>query len=207
MTLSPDGLWWWNGTEWVSALSPDGRWRWDGEHWVLNAVAATGQVARRYMLAPTQETQPLQLAVIAYLIISAAIGIYAIPNAGADAIRSSPFFVSDTNAGQASLNAILNTYIGLGIGAVVIWNGLLVAGAWLRWRWVYYVFMVLAVFGAFGVLGGLISLAGNSSSPTAVMAFVNVVLGLAEIGIAVWMFRSWREHRTAWAMQHVPAPA
>ena len=206
MTLSPDGLWWWNGKEWVSALSPDGRWRWDGERWVLNAVAA-GQLAHRYVLAPTHETQPLQLAVIAYLIISAAIGIYVIPHGGADAIRSSPYFTSDSALGQTSLDSIVNAYVGIGIGAVIVWNGLLVAGAWFRWRWVYYVFMILAVFGAFGVLAGLISLAADSSSPTAPMSFINVVVGLAQIGIAVWMFRAWRDHRAAWAMQTVPVPA
>ncbi|HLQ62971.1 MAG TPA: hypothetical protein VK131_14015 [Candidatus Acidoferrales bacterium] len=31
---SPDGRWWWDGTEWRPALSPDGLWRWDGERWV-----------------------------------------------------------------------------------------------------------------------------------------------------------------------------
>ena len=32
--FSPDGLWWWDGTQWRSALSPDGLWRWDGRSWL-----------------------------------------------------------------------------------------------------------------------------------------------------------------------------
>ena len=32
--FSPDGLWWWDGAQWKSALSPDRRWRWDGHAWV-----------------------------------------------------------------------------------------------------------------------------------------------------------------------------
>jgi len=31
--LSADGLWWWNGQQWISTLSDDGRWRWDGRTW------------------------------------------------------------------------------------------------------------------------------------------------------------------------------
>jgi Flp pilus assembly pilin Flp len=33
-TISPDGLWFWDGTQWRSAISPDRRWRWDGRTWV-----------------------------------------------------------------------------------------------------------------------------------------------------------------------------
>jgi hypothetical protein len=32
--LSQDGMWWWNGQQWVPALSPDGAYRWDGAAWV-----------------------------------------------------------------------------------------------------------------------------------------------------------------------------
>ena len=32
--FSPDGTWFWTGTEWRTALSPDRRWRWDGYRWV-----------------------------------------------------------------------------------------------------------------------------------------------------------------------------
>jgi hypothetical protein len=33
--LSPDGAWWWNGSEWISAFSDDGKWHWNGSEWKL----------------------------------------------------------------------------------------------------------------------------------------------------------------------------
>ena len=36
--FSPDGLWWWTGSEWKPAISPDRRWRWNGAAWVPLAV-------------------------------------------------------------------------------------------------------------------------------------------------------------------------
>lgn len=38
--FSPDGAWFWTGTEWKPAISPDRRWRWNGLQWVPNVVAA-----------------------------------------------------------------------------------------------------------------------------------------------------------------------
>jgi hypothetical protein len=32
-SFSPDGFWWWDGTQWRSAISADGRWRWNGTAW------------------------------------------------------------------------------------------------------------------------------------------------------------------------------
>ena len=39
-TFSPDGLWWWDGGQWRSAISPDRRWRWDGRAWLPFAQPA-----------------------------------------------------------------------------------------------------------------------------------------------------------------------
>ena len=38
--LSPDGLWWWDGTRWQTTVSPDGRWRWTGAQWVPHVAPA-----------------------------------------------------------------------------------------------------------------------------------------------------------------------
>lgn len=32
--MSPDGNFYWDGAQWISALSPDGHWRWNGAEWV-----------------------------------------------------------------------------------------------------------------------------------------------------------------------------
>ena len=38
-TFSPDGFWWWDGTQWRAAVSPDGYWRWNGQAWEPNRAA------------------------------------------------------------------------------------------------------------------------------------------------------------------------
>ena len=38
--VSPDGRFYWNGAEWVSAISADGRWRWTPTGWEANAASA-----------------------------------------------------------------------------------------------------------------------------------------------------------------------
>ena len=34
-TFSPDGEWWWNGSDWKPAISPDRGFRFDGENWAM----------------------------------------------------------------------------------------------------------------------------------------------------------------------------
>ncbi len=43
--LSPDGKWWWDGSQWVPAISPDGRYHWDGRNWQALTIAP-GEMAR-----------------------------------------------------------------------------------------------------------------------------------------------------------------
>jgi hypothetical protein len=44
-SISPDGLYSWDGTAWCSTLSPDGAFRWDGSEWRPVADAPTGAPA------------------------------------------------------------------------------------------------------------------------------------------------------------------
>lgn len=41
--VSPDGQWYWDGQQWVTALSPDGRWRWDGARWAAASAPKVHQ--------------------------------------------------------------------------------------------------------------------------------------------------------------------
>ncbi|TME96098.1 MAG: hypothetical protein E6I34_00215, partial [Chloroflexi bacterium] len=74
--LSADGLFYWDGSRWISALSPDGRHRWDGTRWVpLEAAPAAAPpppgfasppiraTAPRAIRVATSWTKPLQMAV------------------------------------------------------------------------------------------------------------------------------------------------
>ena len=38
--FSPDGLWWYDGSQWRPAISPDGLWRWNGHAWEPARAAA-----------------------------------------------------------------------------------------------------------------------------------------------------------------------
>src|SRR6266581_6104654 len=37
--VSPDGKWYWNGTNWLSSVSSDGKSRWNGASWVPNQTS------------------------------------------------------------------------------------------------------------------------------------------------------------------------
>ena len=41
MHLSPDGQWWWSGSEWLPAVSADGKQTWNGKRWVHRGPSAS----------------------------------------------------------------------------------------------------------------------------------------------------------------------
>jgi hypothetical protein len=45
--MSPDGKYYWDGTQWMSAISPDGRSRWNGTAWVPNRKMFLGDYANQ----------------------------------------------------------------------------------------------------------------------------------------------------------------
>ena len=81
LRLSADGLFYWDGAQWVSTLSPDGHQRWDGTRWVpLQSVAVpvtAGLVAPppprpRTVRTPTSWTRPLQWAIAGWYALQCA---------------------------------------------------------------------------------------------------------------------------------------
>ena len=38
--FSPDGYWWWDGSEWKPAVSEDRQWLWNGQAWEPARLAA-----------------------------------------------------------------------------------------------------------------------------------------------------------------------
>jgi hypothetical protein len=69
-TLSPDGLWYWDGTAWQSALSSDGLWRWDGTAWLPTSRSS----GRRYAsaTAPGPPSRAYRQTVIVALVAATA---------------------------------------------------------------------------------------------------------------------------------------
>jgi hypothetical protein len=76
--FSPDGLWWWDGAQWRSALSPDRRWRWDGRAWVpagvLPARAGGGGAAAAVIVTVVAFGGVLLLASIVVIVVLLTMG-------------------------------------------------------------------------------------------------------------------------------------
>jgi hypothetical protein len=187
-------------------VSPDGRWRWDGTQWVLNAHRDQ-PIPRQQVLVPSMDTKPLQTAVVVYLVIAGIVGAYITSTTLSTTLHNISAYQAESAAAQSAVDQLVNLTLGIGVAAGIAWNLVLVIGTLRRWRWVYYVVMIFGFVAAFGVLADLVTLALNSHSDTAPAAFLGVMSGLAYLGIAIWMFRLWRERGTAWGMQRVTLPA
>jgi hypothetical protein len=201
--LSPDGYWWWNGTQWVSAVSPDGRWRWDGERWVVNEVATRTYGPVRY--EPTPDTRKLQVVVTAYLLVALVFGAVSLPftiHPSIDAALRN----SSSTVDPATIDAIVSAALVVAIVFAVLWQGLLILGTWMLWRWIYYVLMILGGLGAFTIFSDSLALGGVGTS--AVLPkwslSLSAVLALVNLGLAIWMFVLWRRHQSAWARRAIP---
>jgi len=210
LKLSDDGLYYWDGSRWISTLSPDGRWRWNGTAW----VPLTGMVAPAYQpyqaypqpaapRVPSRWTRPMQYAVAAWYALS---GLYAL---------SLPFWMSglmsqivnrsiQQSAAQnpdvspppadvvSSLSSIFTAtlwvaaLIGAAIAAVII------IGALKRWTWIFYVVLVLLGLGAISLPFNLISaIAGTATlslySLPSWVSWLSVVVSIPGAALFVWM--------------------
>lgn len=205
--LSPDGYWWWDGAQWVSAVSPDGHWRWDGSAWVVNEVQP--RYASPISFEPTPDTRRVQVAVTGYFILSAVLGSFTIPGTMSSSFRRS--FEQSMSAGGTVVDRgfidgmvaafVVGTFV---IGAV--WIGLMLLGTWRRWRWVYYLIMALGALQVFGLLSNALSLAGVGSYGLVPrwIATVNILAGAVYVALAGWMLTLWRRYKTAWATRPEP---
>ena len=225
--LSPDGMYYWDGQQWVSTLSHDGRTRWNGTAWVSTpgqAQAPFGyQTAGPVTREPTTWTRPLQIAVAAWYALE---GIYAL---------TLPFWMGGTMS-QAMNRAIqrqeqlnptatpppadfANTMTSFMNGAlwVVAVFGLVIAavvviGALSRWTWIYYVVMVLLGLGAISlpldlvnaVSGSTISSASGFSLPSWTY-WLGLLTAIPGTALFIWIVLAMVRYGP-WAMRKV-APA
>jgi hypothetical protein len=228
--ISPDGMYYWDGAQWVSTLAHDGRSRWNGTSWVptgavygMTAYQAPGRVMRE----PTSWTRPLQLAVAGWYSLQ---GLYAL---------TLPFWMSGpmTQAMNQSIQQsiqrqqrldptvspppadFLNTMTSVMSGAlwVVAVIGLAIAvvvvvGALNRWTWTYYAVLVLLGLGAISLplsvvnaLGGsAISGASGFSMPSWTY-WIGLVTAIPGTALFVWMLVAMVK-RGPWAMRKVALP-
>lgn len=213
--LSADGLFYWDGKQWVSALSPDGRQRWDGSAWVPIPMSYAPPPPQAFMPVPstapaakpprrpTSWTKPLQITLAAVYGLQ---GVYAI---------SAPFWLAgalDQSMRRAALQQAqespglypdpnqyadaMGTFGAVILGIIVLFGLAIVAvvliGTWRRWTWMYYTVLVLLAFQILGLPDQVAGVAGLfRDQPTFQLppaAFVlGIISGLIATALFAWM--------------------
>jgi hypothetical protein len=166
----------------VGQISPDGQFRWDGQQWA--------PLARGYR-EPTSWTRPMQLAIAAYLVLSAVYSLVSTAlflNAAAieKAIRSSNASVPSDQVQQAvTLALVVGWVFAVVIAAVSV---LFAIGSYLGWRWAFWASLVWLGLNSIGVLTNLGSLANASTQPQPVAVIAgSLVLSLIALALFIWL--------------------
>src|SRR6266849_2245337 len=181
MRLSDDGLYYWDGSRWISTLSPDGRWRWNGSGWVPVAAMVAPEFApypsyqqpappRR----PTPWTKPMQYAVAAWYAVS---GLYAL---------SLPFWMSGTMAQMINQSiqrsTAQNPEVSPPPAEIVSSMTTMMSGV----LWVAAIIgVVFAVVVIIGALAGTTSI--NPFSLPGWISWLSVALAVPSTALFVWM--------------------
>lgn len=231
LKVSADGLYYWDGSRWISTLSPDGRWRWNGVAWVpLSSMVAPPRQYYAQPLptrrVPTAWTRPMQYVVAAWYGISA---LYAL---------SIPFWMSGTMSQiinqsiqqsstqnpdvspppadvVASITSMFTAVLWVGALIGVVIAAVVIIGALKRWTWMFYVVLVLLGLGAVSLPFGLIrAIAGSASvglsySLPSWVSWLGVAFSVPGAALFVWMLIA-AIHFGPWAMTKaldMPAPA
>jgi len=223
--LSPDGMYYWDGQQWVSTLSHDGRTRWNGTAWVptgqvygATPYTAPGPTSRE----PTSWTRPLQLTIAAFYALQ---GLYALTlpfwmsgpmtQAMNQAIQrqqqlnptSSPPPADFVNTMTSFMSGALWVAAVIGLGIAVF----AVIGALSRWTWIYYVILVFLGLGAISLPLDLVNAVGGSAVSTASgftmpswTYLLGLVTGIPGTALFIWMLVALVK-RGPWAMRKVAA--
>jgi hypothetical protein len=227
--LSPDGMYFWDGQQWVSTLSHDGRTRWNGTSWIPAGQpygTAAFQPPGRVVREPTSWTRPLQVAVAAFYTLQ---GVYTltlpfwmsgpIAQAMNQSIQQSiqrqqrlnptvsPPPADFVNAMASFMSGALwvAAVFGLAIAAVAV------IGALKRWTWVFYVVLIFLGLGAISLPLNLVN-AASGSAITGASGFtmpswtywVGLAVSIPGTALFVWMLVALVK-RGPWAMRKVAA--
>jgi hypothetical protein len=211
MRLSEDGLYYWDGRQWISTLSPDARSRWNGYAWVpVASMAPIAAPAYAYyqqpvtVRVPTPWTKPMQYAVAAWYALAA---LYAV---------SLPFWMSGVMTQafnqsfqrQAQLNPnvsppppeFLSSMTSMMSG--ILWASAIIAvvvcailavGAVMRWTWIFWVVLVLLGLGTVALPFNLVSAVAGSTYAASLYGlpswttWLSVAIGIPNAALFVWM--------------------
>ena len=221
--ISPDGMYYWDGQQWLSTLSLDGRFRWNGDSWVPTGQAAPAMAHQRPQATvrqPSSWTWPLQLTVAAWYGLSA---LYAL---------STPFWMAgpmtqlmnQTIQRQQQLNPAasppppglaetMTSVVGGMIWVAAIFGAaiclVVVIGALNRWTWLYYVVLVFLGLSAISLPVDLINAAGGSALSSASgltmpawIYWLGVAAAIPSAALFAWMLVAL-VRRGPWGMTRV----
>lgn len=185
---SPDGCWWWNGTEWVPA--PTWRSRYEETPW----------------------TRRLQVAVLALQAVGLLGGAVTVPVilSQLPAMMAAQAAANGTPPPDAQTQQVINSILtGTLVFAGLITVALLVVivvGVLKLWRWVYWYLVVTYAFAVLSVPANLTYVFGGGPIrlPAWILLFT-IPLLLAEIGMLIWMLIAFRRFGT-WARRKIVEP-
>lgn len=221
--LSADGLYYWDGVQWVSTLSPDGRTRWNGTAWVpagQGLGSSPYYQSPRALREPTSWTRPLQYAVAGWYAISA---LYTLslplwlsgPMAQAmnQSIQRQEQLNPTASPPPVEVTNFINSMMGgmlLAIGVVgFAFCVVIIVGALQRWTWLFYAVLVLLGLGVVSLPINLISATTGSSMMStsgftmpASITRIGLVFSLPSAALFVWMLVALAQ-RGPWAMRKV----
>jgi hypothetical protein len=192
LKVSADGLFYWDGARWISALSPDGRSRWNGTEWVPlpTGPAVTYYQGQRSPRVATRWTKPLQSLVAVWYVICALIQLV---NAAITPMKRQAV-IDSLNQGTASgqpfpfdPNAFANTMVGFTIAiyvAIAALNVVLAVGALRRWTWVFWTAIGLNAFGVIALLADVVNTGNQSATEPAWLLAVLISSHAIAIAIA-----------------------
>ena len=234
LRLSADGLFYWDGKQWVSALSPDGRYRWDGTRWVPITPQQLGPSpvpqyspafmppASRPPRVPTPLTRTVQLVVVGFFALSVVLPVGAIGAALGDlegymrqvalqqaakdpTLYPDPQSYADTLVGVVDVLLVVAVVLIIAIGAVAI------IGAMRRWRWVYYAILAYLALDVIDLPSAFLRATGVIATPALgpvlrVEQWFSVAYALAGAGLGAWLLVVLLRVGP-WATRRPPAPA
>lgn len=223
MRLSPDGMYYWDGQQWLSTLSHDGRSRWNGSAWVPSGqtgATAGYQPAPGIARQPTSWTRPLQYAVAGWYAVSALYTLTTplwmdgpIREAFSQSLQRQeqvqgtatpvPPEFFDAMTSLLAVALWVSAVIGVAVCLVVI------IGALKRWAWMYYVVLVLLGFSTISLPLNIINIfvgpslsASQGFSLPSWTYWISVVLSIPAAALFVWMLVALIK-RGPWAMTRV----
>lgn len=221
--VSPDGLYYWDGTTWASTLSADGRHRWNGTAWVPMTsapyIAASGYGATPSR-QPTSWTRPLQFAVAGWYVWSILYSL-AIPwlmngftsqflnqYIAAQEARN-PDFAPPPAGFVDQMNTMMQVGMWIGVAILIAIYAVPLIGAWRRWIWIFYTVLILLGLSALllpldlfdAAIGTRLATASSLAMPQWFYV-INFLTGLPGAALFVWMLLAMFT-RGPWAMRRV----